>query len=76
MKSPKAKPIPERMLKSLMSAIVGSAIDAIVSVDEEQRVVLFNAAAELLPLFADYQKKTKREIPVLTLTRIDCLRPL
>ena len=27
--------------------------------------------AELLPLFADYQNKTKREIPVLTLTRID-----
>jgi hypothetical protein len=28
-------------------------------------------AAKLMPLFADYQKKTKREIPVLTLTRID-----
>ena len=32
---------------------------------------LFDAAAELLPLFTDYQNKTKREIPVLTLTRID-----
>jgi hypothetical protein len=32
---------------------------------------LFDAAAKLLPLFADYQNKTKREIPVLTLTRID-----
>ena len=36
-----------------------------------ERTRLFDAAAELLPLFADYQKKAKREIPVLTLTRID-----
>jgi len=36
-----------------------------------ERTRLFDAAAKLLPLFADYQKKTKREIPVLTLTRID-----
>jgi deazaflavin-dependent oxidoreductase (nitroreductase family) len=36
-----------------------------------ERTRLLNAAAELLPLFADYQNKTKREIPVLTLTRID-----
>jgi deazaflavin-dependent oxidoreductase (nitroreductase family) len=36
-----------------------------------ERTRLFSAAAELLPLFADYQNKTKREIPVLTLTRID-----
>jgi deazaflavin-dependent oxidoreductase (nitroreductase family) len=36
-----------------------------------ERARLFDAAAKLLPLFADYQKKTKREIPVLTLTRID-----
>ena len=36
-----------------------------------ERTRLFDAAAKLLPLFADYQKKTKREIPVLTLTLID-----
>jgi deazaflavin-dependent oxidoreductase (nitroreductase family) len=36
-----------------------------------ERTRLFDAAAELLPLFIDYQKKTTREIPVLTLTRID-----
>ena len=36
-----------------------------------ERTRLFDAAAKLLPLFADYQKRTKREIPVLTLTRID-----
>jgi hypothetical protein len=34
-------------------------------------VRLFDAAAKLLPLFANYQNKTKRELPVLTLTRID-----
>lgn len=36
---------------------------------ERQR--LFDAQALLMPFFNDYQKKTKREIPVLTLTRID-----
>jgi deazaflavin-dependent oxidoreductase (nitroreductase family) len=36
-----------------------------------ERTRLFDTAAKLLPLFADYQKKTKREIPVLTLTPID-----
>jgi deazaflavin-dependent oxidoreductase (nitroreductase family) len=36
-----------------------------------ERTRLFDAAAKLLPLFADYQNKTKREIPVLTLTRTD-----
>jgi deazaflavin-dependent oxidoreductase (nitroreductase family) len=36
-----------------------------------ERIRLFDAAAKLLPLFTDYQNKTKREIPVLTLTRID-----
>src|SRR6516162_4886817 len=36
-----------------------------------ERTRLFDAAAKLLPLFADYQKKTKRELPVLTLKRID-----
>jgi deazaflavin-dependent oxidoreductase (nitroreductase family) len=36
---------------------------------ERQR--LFDAQARLMPFFNDYQKKTKRQIPVLTLTRID-----
>ncbi len=36
-----------------------------------ERDRLFAATAKLMPLFADYQKKTPREIPVLTLTRID-----
>jgi deazaflavin-dependent oxidoreductase (nitroreductase family) len=36
---------------------------------ERQR--LFDAQASLMPFFHDYQKKTKRQIPVLTLTRLD-----
>jgi len=36
---------------------------------ERQR--LFDAQAKQLPVFADYQKKTTRQIPVLSLTRID-----
>jgi deazaflavin-dependent oxidoreductase (nitroreductase family) len=36
---------------------------------ERQR--LFDAQAQLIPFFDDYQKKAKRQIPVLTLTRID-----
>lgn len=36
---------------------------------ERQR--LFDAQARLMPFFNDYQKKTKRRIPVLTLTKID-----
>ena len=36
---------------------------------ERQR--LFEAQAGLMPFFNDYQKKTRRQIPVLTLTRID-----
>jgi deazaflavin-dependent oxidoreductase (nitroreductase family) len=36
---------------------------------ERQR--LFDAQAKLMPFFNDYQAKTKREIPLLTLTRID-----
>jgi deazaflavin-dependent oxidoreductase (nitroreductase family) len=36
-----------------------------------ERTRLFDAAAEILSLFSDYQKKTSRKIPVLTLTRID-----
>ena len=34
------------LLKSLMSAVVDSAMDAIISVDENQDIILFNAAAE------------------------------
>ena len=36
-----------------------------------ERIRLFDAASKLLPLFAVYQHKTKREIPVLTLTRME-----
>jgi deazaflavin-dependent oxidoreductase (nitroreductase family) len=36
---------------------------------ERQR--LYDAQARELPIFANYQRKTKRQIPVLTLTRID-----
>ena len=35
---------------------------------ERQR--LFDAQARLMPFFNDYQKKTQRQIPVLTLTRV------
>jgi hypothetical protein len=36
-----------------------------------ERDRLFAATAKLIPLFADYQNKTKRQIPLFTLTRID-----
>lgn len=36
-----------------------------------ERDRLFDAQAKLMPFFTDYQKKTKRQIPVLVLTRID-----
>jgi deazaflavin-dependent oxidoreductase (nitroreductase family) len=36
-----------------------------------ERDRLFAAQAKLMPFFNDYQAKTKRSIPVLTLTRID-----
>jgi deazaflavin-dependent oxidoreductase (nitroreductase family) len=36
---------------------------------ERQR--LFDEQARLMPFFNDYQKKTKRQIPVLTLTKIN-----
>jgi len=35
-----------------------------------ERDRLFDAQAKLMPFFADYQKKTKRQLPVLTLTRV------
>lgn len=41
----------------------------VVSGAERRR--LFDAQAREMPFFLDYEKKTKREIPVLTLTRID-----
>jgi deazaflavin-dependent oxidoreductase (nitroreductase family) len=36
-----------------------------------ERDRLFEAQSKLMPFFTDYQNKTKRQIPVLTLTRID-----
>jgi deazaflavin-dependent oxidoreductase (nitroreductase family) len=36
-----------------------------------ERDRLFQAQARLMPFFADYQNKTKRQIPVLILTRAD-----
>ena len=42
---------------------------ALTSGAERQR--LFDAQARLMPFFDDYQKKTQRQLPVLTLTRID-----
>jgi len=37
----------------------------------EERQRLFNRQAEQMPNFAEYQKKTTRQIPVIVLTRID-----
>ena len=37
----------------------------------EERQRLFDRQAEQMPIFAEYQKKTTRQIPVLVLTRID-----
>jgi len=37
----------------------------------EERQRLFNRQAAQMPIFAEYQKKTTRQIPVLVLTRID-----
>jgi deazaflavin-dependent oxidoreductase (nitroreductase family) len=36
-----------------------------------ERDNLYAEAAKLMPLFADYQKKAKRQIPLFVLTRID-----
>ena len=40
-------------------------------VHSAERDRLFAAQSKLMPFFTDYQNKTKRQIPVLTLTRID-----
>jgi deazaflavin-dependent oxidoreductase (nitroreductase family) len=37
----------------------------------EERQRLFNRQAEQMPIFAEYQQKTTRQIPVLVLARID-----
>ena len=37
--------------------------------DERRR--LYDRQAEQLPAFAEYEKKTKRQIPVIVLTRIE-----
>jgi deazaflavin-dependent oxidoreductase (nitroreductase family) len=37
----------------------------------EERQRLFDRQAKQMPIFADYQKKTTRQIPVLVLTRIN-----
>ena len=42
---------------------------AVTSGEERQR--LFDRQAAQMPIFAEYQKKTSRQIPVLVLTRID-----
>ncbi len=42
-----------------------------VEVHQAERDRLFDAQSELMPFFRDYQDKTRRRIPVLTLTRID-----
>jgi len=37
----------------------------------EERQRLFNRQAEQMPIFAEYQQKTTRQIPVIVFTRID-----
>src|SRR5262245_54344996 len=37
----------------------------------EERQRLYNRQAEQIPAFAEYQKKTTRQIPVIVLTRLD-----
>ena len=36
----------------------------------EERQRLFDSQAKQMPIFAEYQKKTTRQIPVVVLTRI------
>jgi deazaflavin-dependent oxidoreductase (nitroreductase family) len=45
-------------------------VDALVTTGAE-RERLFNRQAEQLPVFADYQKKTTRQIPVIVLKRAE-----
>jgi len=42
---------------------------AVTSGEERQR--LYNRQADQMPIFAEYQQKTTRQIPVIVLTRID-----
>ena len=45
----------------------GSAL--LLSAPEPERTRLFNAQADLMPNFAEYQKNTDRTIPVITISR-------
>jgi deazaflavin-dependent oxidoreductase (nitroreductase family) len=45
-------------------------VRATVATGEERRR-LYDRQAEQLPAFAEYEKKTTRQIPVIVLTRID-----
>jgi deazaflavin-dependent oxidoreductase (nitroreductase family) len=43
----------------------------VTQVSGTERERLFDAQSKLMPFFTDYQNKTKRQIPVLTMTKID-----
>ncbi|HUB87203.1 MAG TPA: PAS domain S-box protein [Verrucomicrobiae bacterium] len=66
MKTAAPKSVPATLLKPVMSAVVDSAMDAIISVDENQNIILFNAAAEQMfrcPAKEALGKKLDRFIP-------------